>query len=135
MFLDAGLVHLAHSGVCYMGDLTLCKTVDQIRRLVESKKVTSPELKHETANIQPLTAAIWAYLDVNSLKCRPSSDPGTSRITFTDNIKNLVDLFGIVFYTETEEGSADHTLDTVVTKHALAAASNQLVAKEILNQS
>ena len=119
-FIDAGLVHLAHNGICYMGNLTTCKVMDEVRILIESNTVTSPHLKHDTAIVQPLTTAIWAHLDVKSLKCKPSSD----RITHTYKIKSLVDLFGMVFYVETEDGSADHTLDAIITKHSLDSASN-----------
>ena len=107
-YLEAGQLHLAREGVLYLGDLSSHKQPvrDQLGRAVESGRVTSPPLRTSPSVSQPLTTSLWSYVSMSSIK----SKSGSGKTSLLNTVRDLVDIFSVVFLTDTEDKEVDHLL-------------------------
>ena len=107
-YLEAGQLHMAKEGVLYMGDLATQKQSlrDQMIRVVESGRVTSPPLPSSQPVDQPVTTSLWAYVSMDSIKKKS----GTGKSNLFNSIRDVTDVFGLVFFTDTDDTEVDNHL-------------------------
>jgi len=114
-YLEAGQLHLAREGVLYLGDFSSHKQAvrDQLARVVETGQVTSPPLRTSPSVTQPVTSSLWSYVSLSSIKHKP----GSGKAALLNTIQDVVDMFGLVFFTDTE----DKEVDSHLCRHSMEA--------------
>jgi hypothetical protein len=81
--------------------------MDQLAQVVETGQVTSPPLCTSPFVTQPAACSLWSYVSLSSIKDKPESG----------NVQDMVDMFGLVFFTDTE----DNEVDSQICSHIMEA--------------
>ena len=77
--------------------------MDQLEQVVETGQVTSPPLHASPSVTQPATCSIWSYVSLSSMKDKPES----GKANLLNTIQDMVNMFGLVFFTDTEDNEVD----------------------------
>ena len=85
--------------------------MDQLAQVVETGQVTSPPLRTSPSVTQPATCSLWSYISLSSIKDKPESG------NLLNTIQDMVDMFGLVFFTDTE----DNEVDSHIFSHSMEA--------------
>ena len=64
--------------------------------------MTSPPLRTSPSVTQPATCSLWSYVSLSSIKDKPES----GKANLLNTIQDMVDMFGLVFFTDTEDSDS-----------------------------